>query len=85
MQGHPESPHLWGKHAIVILQEVGLTPTIHKPCLYSGMINGKGVIFKCQVDNFAIAAPDKITANIHLEKINNALSIPMICQGYLDM
>ena len=41
MQGHPESPRLWEKHADAILRELGLTPTIHEPCLYSGIINGK--------------------------------------------
>jgi hypothetical protein len=41
MQGHPELPHLWEKHANTILHGLGLTPTIHKPCLYSGTISGK--------------------------------------------
>ena len=39
MQGHPESPRLWEKHADAILRECGLTPTVHEPCLYSGMVN----------------------------------------------
>ena len=34
MQGHPESPRLWEKHADSILSELGLEPTIHEPCLY---------------------------------------------------
>jgi hypothetical protein len=58
MQGHPESPRLWEKHVDQILRELGLTPTVHKPCLYSGTINGNRIIFKRQVDDFAIAAPD---------------------------
>jgi hypothetical protein len=33
MQGHPESTRLWEKHADQILQDIGLSPTIHKPCL----------------------------------------------------
>jgi hypothetical protein len=33
MQGHPKSPWLWEKHAEKILCEIGLTPTIHEPCL----------------------------------------------------
>jgi hypothetical protein len=36
MQGHPKSPRLWVKHADSILRELGLTPTVQKPCLYSG-------------------------------------------------
>jgi hypothetical protein len=85
MQGHPELPWLWEKHADAILRDLGLTPMVHKPCLYSGMVYGKGVIFKRQVDNFAIAAPDKWTANILLDMIDDCLSIPMKQQGYLDM
>jgi hypothetical protein len=54
-------------------------------CLYSGMVEGKRVIFKCWVDDFAIAAPDERTANILLDKINDELFIPMKWQRYLDM
>ncbi len=85
MQGHPESPHLWEKHANTILREVGLIPTIHKPCLYSGIIDGKRIIFKHQVDDFAIAAQDKRTADILLDMLDDCLSIPIKRQGYLDM
>ena len=85
MQGHPESPRLWEKHADAILQELGLTPTTHKPCLYSGTIAGQRVIFKRQVDNFAIAAPDKRTANIVLDLIDDQLKITLKRQGLLDM
>jgi len=66
MQGHPESPRLWEKHADAILQELGLTPTTHEPCLYSGIIDGKRIIFKRQVDDFALAVPDERTATIHV-------------------
>ncbi len=41
MQGHPESPRLWKKHANRILQKIGLFPMTHEPCLYSGIINGQ--------------------------------------------
>ncbi len=63
MQGHPESPRLWEKHANAILRELELTPTVHEPCLYLGNVAGKRVIFKRQVDDFSIAAPDKKTAD----------------------
>jgi hypothetical protein len=33
IQGHPESPRLWEKHADSILRELGLNPTTHEPCL----------------------------------------------------
>ncbi len=85
MQGHPEFPRLWEKHADAILRECGLTPTVHEPCLYSGMVNGQRVIFKRQVDDFAIAAPNEITANILFDMIDDKLTIPMKRQGFLDM
>ena len=85
MQGHPESPQLWEKHIDAILRELSHTPTVHEPCLYSGTIDGKQVIFKCQVDNFAITAPDKRTADILLNMIDDKLKIPLKRQGLLDM
>jgi hypothetical protein len=85
MQGHPESPRLWEKHADAILREIGLTPTIHEPCLYSGIINNNRVLLKRQVDDFAIAAPDAKTADVLLDLIDDKLKIPVKRQGYLDM
>ena len=85
MQGHPESPRLWKKHADAILRECGLKPTVHEPCLYSGMVNGQRVIFKRQVDDFAIAAPNELTTNILFDMIDDKLTIPMKRQGFLDM
>jgi hypothetical protein len=46
MQGHPESLCLWKKHANSILRDLSLTPTVHEPCLYFGMVEGKLVILK---------------------------------------
>ncbi len=46
---------------------------------------GIWVIFKRQVDNFAIGTPNEHTANIILDMIDDALSIPMKRQGLLDM
>ncbi len=85
MQSHPKSPHLWEKHANAILRELGLTPTIHEPCLYSGIIAGQHIIIKQQVDDFAITAPDKKTSDILLDLLNDQLSIPLKQQGLLDM
>jgi hypothetical protein len=73
MQGHPESSCLWEKHADRILRELGLTPTVHEPCLYSGTIVGNDVIFKHQVDDFAIAAPDSRTVDILLDMLDDKL------------
>ncbi len=85
MQGHPESPQLWEKHTDAILRELGLTPTVHKPCHYSGVIAGQCVIFMQQVDDFAIAAPDKKMPDILLDLINEQVSIPFKRQGLLNM
>ena len=38
-----------------------------------------------QVDDFAIAAPDAITADILMHMLDDKLSIPMKHQGHLDM
>jgi hypothetical protein len=85
IQGHPELPRLWEKHADAILCELGLTPNVHEPCLYSGVINGNHVIFMQQVDNFAISAPDAHTADVLLDMLDNRLTIPIKRQGRLDM
>jgi hypothetical protein len=86
MQGHPESPRLWEKHADAILQDIGLNPMVHETCLYTGMINNnRRVIFMRQVDDFAIAAPDAITADILMDMLDDKMSIPIKCQGHLDM
>jgi hypothetical protein len=77
MQGHPESPRLWAKHADKILREIGLTPTVHKPCLYCGTFNNHRVLFMGQVDNFAIAAPTLATSNMVMDLIDEKLSIPI--------
>ena len=85
MQGHPKSLQLWEKHANAILCEFGLTPTTHKPSLYSGVIDGKRVVFMRQVDNFAIAAPNQRTADILLNMLDKKLTIPIKRQGLLGM
>ena len=85
MQGHPESPRLWEKHADSILGDIGLEPTVHELCLYTRIIHGDCILLKRQVDDFAIAAPDAKTADILLDMIDDNVKIPVKCQGYLDM
>ncbi len=85
MQGHPESPRLWEKHASKILREIGLVPVVHEPCLYLGIFNGQRVLFMQQVDNFVIAATDAKTSGILMDLIDDCLKIPIKRQGYLDM
>jgi hypothetical protein len=53
--------------------------------MYTGVINGSRVIFLCQVDDFAIATLDFKTSDIVLNLLDYQLTIPMKCQGYLDM
>jgi hypothetical protein len=85
MQGHPKSPRLWEKHANAILWDLGLTLTVHKPCLYSGVITTMCVTFQHQVNNFVTAAPDKQTADILMDIIDDNLTMPIKQQGLLDM
>ncbi len=68
-----------------ILQEPGLTPRIHEPCLYSGIIDGKRIIFMQQVDDFAIAALDAHTADVLLNMLEDKLSIPLKRLDHFDM
>jgi hypothetical protein len=85
MQEHPELPRLWEKHADAILWELGLTPTTHEPCLYSGTIDRKRIVFMCQVDDFALGAPNQRTANILINMLDQKLTMPIKQQGLLDM
>ncbi len=77
MQGHPESSRLWEKHANKILQEIGLIPTVCKPCLCLGTFNGQRVLFMQQVDDFAIAASDAKTSDILMDLVDDRLKIPI--------
>jgi hypothetical protein len=74
MQGPSKSSCLWEKHADKILHKIGLSPTVHKPCLYSGTINGNRILFMRQVDDFAIASPDERTSNILMDLIDDKLN-----------
>ena len=76
---------LWEKHTDAILRDLGLTPTVHEPCLYSGVINGKCIVFMHQVDDFAIAAPDQHTSDILMDLLDEQLTMPIKRQGLLDM
>lgn len=76
---------LWEKHTDAVLRDLGLTPTVHEPCLYSGVINGKCIVFMHQVDDFAIAAPDQHTSDILMDLLDEQLTMPIKRQGLLDM
>ena len=85
IQGHPESPQLWEKHADKILRDIKLTPTIHKPCLYLGLIDCQRVLFLRQVDDFAIASSNQAMANKLLDLLDDKLTIPLKRMGLLDL
>jgi hypothetical protein len=85
IQGHPEAPRLWEKHINKILCELGLKPTKHEPCLYSGLINGERLLFKRQVDDFATASATGRTSEILLDRLDDLLSIPIKRQGVVQM
>jgi hypothetical protein len=83
--GHPESPHLWEKHAEAILCKIGLFPMTHESCLYSGVISGHPVLFLREVNNFAIACSEESTSNTLLDLIDDELTIPVKQMGLLDL
>ena len=85
MQGHPESPRLWEKFIDLVLTEIGLIPTVHEPCRYHGTIDGKRILFLCQVDDFACAAPDQRTSDILLDMIDEKLSMPIKHLGPVEL
>ncbi len=85
MQGHPESPRLWEKHANRILRKIELFPTTHEPCLYLDIINGQRVLFLQQIDDFAIACADESIANHLLDMLDDKLTIPLKRMGLLDL
>ena len=85
MQGHPESPRLWEKHCDRILKMIGLVPTVHEPCLYSGLIEQQKVYFKRQVDDFAIACKEERIASIIYDAIDQELQIPIKRQGLITL
>ena len=77
MQGHPEAPCLWEKHADWILHTIGLAPTTQEPCLYSGVIGGQRVLLLQQVDNFAVATSTESLASRVFDLIDDHLTIPL--------
>lgn len=84
-QGHPEAARAWDKHSDKILRQIGFTPTVHEPCLYSGVVDGERVLFLRQVDDFAIAASHESIANKILDKIDDFLTFPIKRLGLLKL
>lgn len=85
MQGHPEAPRLWEKHADKILRSIGLHPTTHEPCLYSGHIFNTRVLLLRQVDDFCIAAPTQSLTNQIFDLIDDHLTILLKRLGLITL
>ncbi len=85
MHGHPESPRLWERLIDKHLWDMGLTLTVHKPCLYSGLIDGHCVLFMRQVDDFAVAAPSEQIANHVFDMLDDRLTFPMKHMGFISL
>ena len=85
MQGHPEAPQLWEKHADGILRSIGLHPTTHEPCLYSGVVDGQRVLLLRQVDDFVVATSTESLACRVFDLIDNHLTIPLKRLGLITL
>mmetsp|Transcript_3929 Transcript_3929/g.6968 ORF Transcript_3929/g.6968 Transcript_3929/m.6968 type:complete len:108 (+) Transcript_3929:942-1265(+) len=85
MQGHPEAPPLWERHVDIIFKKYKLTSTTHAPCLYLGLVKGKGALLMRQVDDFALAASSKRTANIMFDYVDDELTFPLKRMGIIHM
>jgi hypothetical protein len=85
MQGHPESPCLWECPIDKILCDMGFTPTVHDPCLYFSLINRQRVLFMCQVNDFAVAAPNKQIVNQVFDMLVDQLTFSMKCMGLINL
>jgi hypothetical protein len=48
-------------------------------------MDSKRIVFMRKVDDFVIAAPNQRTANILLDMLDKKLTMPIKCQGLLDM
>ena len=77
MQGHPEASRLWSNHIHSILKRIGLKPTNHEKCLYTGTVGGHKIYLMWQVDDFSVAAPSLEIANILLSHIDENLREPL--------
>jgi hypothetical protein len=58
---------------------------VPEPCLYSGTIARKRVIFKRQVDDFAIVVLDPKTMDILFDMLDDKLITPIKQHGYLHI
>ncbi len=67
----------------LIKDKLGLTATMHEPCLYSGKYKESNVLFLRQIDDFAIACKDEAIAKDMIAKINSYMSVQIKYLGLL--
>jgi hypothetical protein len=84
IQGHPEAPRLWEKHIDQILRDLGMKPTVHAPCFYSGTIEQQRLLFLHQVDDFTLTAKTTTASTHLLTQINSKMRIPIKILGVID-
>ena len=85
MQGHPEAPRLWAKHADKIIKKLNLKNTGHEPCLYSGSYKGSRVLLKRQVDDFETATEDPLVTDMVFDEVDEYLTFPLKRMGLVSL
>ena len=85
MQGHPEAPRLWARYADKIIRKLGLLPTVHEPCLYSGRFRDERVLLKRQVDDFEVATQSPKIAAMVFDEIDDYLTFPLKRMGLVTL
>merc|ERR1712086_175891 len=81
MQGHPEAPRIWTRYADKIIRKLGLLPTVHEPCLYSGRFRNERVLLKRQVDDFEVTTQSPKIAAMVFDEIDDYLTFPFKRMG----
>ena len=73
LQGHSESPRLWGKKIHSILTDLGYNNTTHEPCLYIKIVDDKPCFFLQQVDDFLLSTKTEQEAQHEFDLIQQRL------------
>ena len=76
LQGFPEAGALWEKMIQkILLVKMGFKCTVHERNLYIGTINGQEVLVARQVDDFAIGAKNKETAQSFIDALREHVNV----------
>jgi hypothetical protein len=63
---------------------MGFKPARHEPCLYSGTMDGKMVLFLRQVDDFSVAADTQETCHSIIRYINSKMTMDVKSLGLVE-